>query len=722
MSSDYDKAMDSKAHDPGKVRNSKPVKTTRKISSRRKGAENKPSQTHWAAPLCVTVLTFVAFLPVLQNGFVNWDDAVNFTENVHYRGLGWDQLRWMFGSFSLGLYRPVTWMTFGLDYLFWGMAPVGYHLTSLVFHCANALLCYFVVLRLLRLSRSAVAVSETTLRLAAGFAALFFSLHPLRVEAVAWASARGDVVSTFFLLLAVLCYLKAMVTGQAFAQHRRWFISSLLSYAISLLAKGSGVPFPFALVALDIYPLGRLPDRAGNWFSSETRRVWWEKAPFLLLAIAAAAAAVVAKRESQVLYGMGQYGLLVRIAESFYGLAFYLWKTLIPLSLSPLYQRPDQPDPFHWVFWLSAGVVVAITISVVALRRRWPAGLTIWIFYVVMLAPVLGIVQFGPQLAADRYSYLACLGLALLAGAAFMRLWHSSWARNLRPTTLNIVRATAATLLLALGYLSWEQTQFWRDSERLWTQAIDVDPNSSYAYTNLAGAMKTQGKVDEAIRYYGKAVSLSPDLALAHHNLGDLFLDRGDLDKAANAYRRALEIDPKSAKAYQRLAAVRAKQGRFEESVTLYSKALEADPNDASVHNDLGNTWMIMGQLEKAIEHYRKAAELESSRREPYFNLGNLMAAQGRMEQAIGYYQQALKIDPDYAQAHHNLGRVLAAGGRLDEAVDHFRQAVRAQPDFMAARESLVLALQQQGKSEEASREYAEAMQILRSRGPGNVP
>ena len=671
----------------------------------------------WLPPLGVAILTFVTFLPALQNGFVNWDDAVNFAENPSYRGLGWQQLHWMFSSFSLGLYRPLTWMTFGLDYLFWGMAPAGYHLTSLLFHCANALLFYFVALRLLRLALPA-GTSETTLHGAAAFAALFFSLHPLRVEAVAWASARGDVVAPAFFLVALLCYLQAAAPADRAPPHRRWFIYSLLAYALSLLAKGSTIPFPLALVALDIYPLGRLPGRTGKWFSSETQRVWWEKVPFLLVAIAAGVAAVFAKRGTEDVLSLGKYSPWARVTESFFGLSFYLWKTLVPLGLSPLYQRPDRPDPFPWVFWLSAGLVVTITIFVIAVRRRSPAMLTIWITYGLLLAPILGIVQFGPQMVADRYSYLACLGWALLVGALSTALWNLKNRGDVNPVTLNSVRASAAALLLVLGVLSWRQTQFWRDSEQLWRHALAVDPHSSYAYVNLAAAMKIQGKADEAMRYYGEALALNPKLSIAHQNLGELFLDRGELDQAARSYRKALEIDPKSVKSYQRLATVMAKQARFDEAVTLYGEALQVDPKDASVHNDLGNTWVSLGQLDKAAEQYRKAAELGSARGEPYFNLGNLMVRQGNLDQAIVYYQQALQVNPDYVQAHHNLGRLLAAKGRLDEAVDHFRQALRIQPNFMPARQSLVVALQEQGKNEEANREYAEAMRMFGGRGP----
>jgi tetratricopeptide (TPR) repeat protein len=703
------------------VKKSTSVKTVRKNPTKSKRGGRESSSMRWFPPVCVTVLTFLTFLPVLQNGFVNWDDALDFTENSHYRGLGWSQLRWMFTTFHVGQYRPVTWMTFGLDYLLWGMAPVGYHLTSLLFHCAGALVFYFVALHLLRLTLPATK-SATALSVAAAFAALFFSLHPLRVEPVAWASARGDIISLLLLLLTTVCYLRAVAAAGDPSQYRRWLVASLLLYAVSLLAKVSGMSFPFVLLALDVYPLRRLGFSSGKWFSSAARRVWWEKIPFLLLAIAAGVVGVIAKREGEVLYSIEKYGLWVRIAESFYGLVFYLWKTVLPLSLSPLYQRPEGSNPAQWFFWLSAGAVLAISFALFAVRRRRPAGLALWAYYIVTLAPVLGIEQFGPQMVADRYSYFASLGWALLAGAILMRLSYASESGGSSPARLNFVRLTAAAWLFVLGYLTWQQTQVWRDSARLWRHAVMVDPSSSYAYINLAAALKEQGNVDESIRYYRKAASLRPDLALTHQSLGDLFLDRGDLDEAIRSYQRVLEIDPKSVKGYQRLAAAMAKKGRREESVTLYLKALQLAPKDAAVYNDLGNALVTMGQLDRAIEYYRNATEFESTRREPYFNLGNLMVQQDRLDQAIGYYQQALKVDPDYLQAHNNLGRVLAAQGKLEEAVAHFRQAVRIDPNFMAARESLVLALDQQGKKSEASREYAEAMKLLEARGLGKSP
>src|SRR5499427_7686524 len=230
-----------------KVKKSKDKKPTRENSLPSKGRWGQHFLLAWLLPLSIVLLTFLAFLPVLQNGFINWDDVGNLIQNTHYRGFDWNKVRWMFSNVSLGLYRPITWMTLALDYLLWEMNPTGYHLTSLFFHCANALLFYFVALRLFRLSLANMSPSEATLRLAAGFAALFFSLHPLRVEAIAWASARGDVVATFFLLAAVLSYLRATGNASDATHDRRWLAFSLLMYSASLLAKSSGMPLPFVL-------------------------------------------------------------------------------------------------------------------------------------------------------------------------------------------------------------------------------------------------------------------------------------------------------------------------------------------------------------------------------------------------------------------------------------------------------------------------------------------
>ena len=678
-------------------RKAKSVKA-KKNPSNEKRTRRTLSLFLWLPPLCVAVLTLLPFLPALQNGFV-WDDEATIEENSGYRGLGWSRLRWMFTTFLMGHYQPLSWVTLGFDYVVWGMNPFGYHLTNIILHAANAVFFYFITRRLLSIALSIPdGEAPWQLSLSSAFAALLFAIHPLRVESVAWVTERRDVLSAFFFLSTIYCYVRAALISEP-RSRRRWFAGAVVVYTLSLLSKASAMTLPVVLLLLDIYPLRRLHGGLLAWYKPPLRKVLWENLPFLVLALIFAVTALFAQYTSKTLKPLDEYDVTSRIFQALYGLIFYLWKTLLPTGLSVLYELPTDAHTWFRIVAISAGgAVVAISLALFFLRRRCPGAVICWLYYVAMLAPVLGIAQSGPQLVADRYSYFSCLAWAVLAGAAASHLW-GLWKRgDLSLTKLNLLCVTAAGLLLVLGVSTWRQTQLWHDSERLWNHALSIDPNSISAYINLGGAMRAQGKADEAIRYYGKAASLRRDVALPHWNLGDLFMQRGELDEAARSYRRVLEIDPQSVKGYQGLATVLARQGRFEEAVTLYFKAIDVDPNDARVHNDFGGLLNSMGEVEKALEQYRKAAELEPTRREPYFNLGNLMVRQGDLNQAIGYYQQALEVDPDYAEVHHNLGRVLAAEGKLDEAVAHFQEAVRIRPNFIAARESLMLALAQQGK------------------------
>ena len=219
-------------------------------------------------PLALILAVFAAFLPSLGNDFVAWDDDLNFTENPRYRGLSAAHLRWMLTTLHGGHYQPISWITLGLDYVLWGMNPVGYHLTNLVIHAANAVLCYHVIRVLLaRTSRA----RDADVRLAAAAGALFFAIHPLRVESVAWASERRDVLSGFFFLLAVLGYVRMQDGARA-----RWFVLSLVAFLLSLLSKAWGITLPVVLLALDWYPLRR----------RLRGRMLLEKVPYALIALA----------------------------------------------------------------------------------------------------------------------------------------------------------------------------------------------------------------------------------------------------------------------------------------------------------------------------------------------------------------------------------------------------------------------------------------------------
>src|SRR2546422_3214114 len=473
----------------------------------RKNRSRRLELQHAVIPLVIAFSTFAAFLPALQNQFVSWDDAENFLDNPHYRGLGWTHLRWMWTT-HLGHYIPLTWMTLGLDYLLWGMNPVGYHLTNLLLHAANAVVFFFVVRRLLTRALSSPSERGHALALSAGFAALVFAIHPLRVESVAWATERRDVLSGLFYLLTILMYLRAREREE---RGRGWYWLSVAVFVGALLSKSMVVNLPVVLVILDVYPLRRLGGAVG-WWSERARRVYVEKIPFVLLAATASAIALMAQLSHDTMVSVVQLSGLGRIVVSVYGLSFYLWKTVAPVNLSPLYELPSTVNPWAPPFLLSYGVVVAITAIVLAFRRRVPGLPAAWVAYVVVLLPVLGIFQSGPQIAADRYTYLASLGWAILVSAGVL----SHWRR--RPF---LFTGLAACVLFGLGILTWNQVQVWRDSEKLWTHALATYPKSSIAENNLGNVRADQSKLAEAIEHYRQALDINPEHASAHYHLGN---------------------------------------------------------------------------------------------------------------------------------------------------------------------------------------------------------
>src|SRR2546425_1211601 len=582
----------------------------------------------WLVPVLIALFTFAAFLPTLHNQFVvDWDDNDTLLANFHYRGLGGSQLRWMFTTFHMGHYIPLTWMTFGLDYLLWGMKPVGYHLTSLLLHAANAVVFYFVAGRLLGLARpGAVERGQAGLALSAAFAALLFALHPLRVESVAWATERRDVLSGLFYLLTLLAYLRACERGE---RGRGWYWGSVALFACALTSKSMAVSLPVVLLILDLYPLRRLGGARG-WWGKPARGVYVEKIPFVLLAGAASAFAFLALVPLRNMVPLEELTVPGRLAISAYGVSFYLWKALAPLNLSPLYELPANASPWAMPFILSSGVVLALPALSLALRRRLPGLAAAWLAYVVILSPVLGIFQNGPQIAADRYTYLAGLGWAILAGAGLL---YCSQAR------IPLISGLVACVLLGLGVLTWNPIQVWHDSEKLWTHALAIDPKTSLARNNLGAALAQRGKFAEAIDHFQEALRIRPNFANAYNNWGLALAQQGKLAEAIDRFEQALRIKPNFALAHNNWGLALTQQGKLAEASDPFQQALPIQPDYAQAHN----------------------------------NWGLALTQQGKLAEAIDHYQQALHIQPDFANAYNNLRVALDQQGQPGEAIDRLQ-------------------------------------------------
>jgi len=531
----------------------------------------------------------------------------------------------MFTSAHSGPYIPIVWLTLGLDYALWGMTPLGYHLTSVVLHAVNAVLFYVLALRLTQraLAPSAGPLQEYEktndealgLPLGASVAALLFSVHPLRVESVAWITERRDVVCGLFSLLTVLAYLRACPRGTPDRLHPGWFWTAVALFVLALLSKPIVVGLPLVLLALDHYPLRRMPF-AGPESRRRGARLLVEKLPFFLLSAAVSIVGLVVGRRQEGLTPLATLGMAERLAISGYGLIFYLWKTLLPWPLSPLYELHYPVRPFAVAYVLPVVLVVAITAGMIRARRRWPAALSVWLAYVTLLLPVIGITHNGMQIAADRYTYLACLGWALLAGAGVTWCWHASQTGAVTRGLGRLVVVLSVTVIAALGALSTLEIRAWRDSETLWRHALALDPRSALAHYSLGGALWNLGRTEEAQAELELALALLPDRlanakAAFHASLGLALHQQGDLAGAERNYRAALSFSRDNVLARNNLGVIYTLRGDRSGALDSFLHVLRVMPGHQSACANGRRLAVILGVKPRELEHCPPLAERE---------------------------------------------------------------------------------------------------------------
>ena len=557
-----------------------------------------------ALPGMIFVAVFVAFLPALPGQFLNWDDDINFVGNQGFRGLGWAQLQWMWTTPLMGHYIPLTWMSLGLNYALGGMNPWGYHLGNVLIHAMNTVLFYFVARRLLVAAGISTGIS---LLWSAGFAALVFGIHPLRVESVAWITERRDVLCGFFFLLAVSTYLRSVDAAARWG----WRLASVAAFGAAFLCKAQAAPLPVALLILDAYPLRRVA--GAGW-----RRLLMEKLPYFAVSLMGSAVAIIAVKKGALFTDYAQYGPAARLAMTAYGIVFYPWKWLWPAGLSPLYELPGRVDPLAWRFLLPMIALALVTGLLVGLRRDWPAGLAAWAYSAVMLLPVVGPVHAGNQLAHDRYSYLSGLGFAVLAGAGLAWVLQAATRGTLRPLIGHVSLAGAGLVLLGLGAATWVQAGGWRDSETLWSWAVEADPQCAICLTNLAQALASRGQAGDAERAFRRSLALR-EHPMTRNNLGGVIQLQGRLDEAAREYQAALHQNAGLPEALVNLGELYTKQGRYEEALPLLRRAFQVSPDFPRLRTDLS----------RALRQR-----------------GDELAQIGRRDEAHALFGEALRVQP----------------------------------------------------------------------------
>lgn len=560
-------------------------------------AETPPS---WRWPVLLLLATLAAFLPTLSAGFVHWDDPANFTDNRNFGGLSLAGIRWAWSAYQIGVYQPLAWMILEAEFSLWGLNPTGYHATGLAMHAVNAVVLYVLIRSLLE--RAAPAESTGAVRhAAAALAAAVFAIHPLRAEVVAWVSCQPYLSAVFFAMLSVLAYLRAH--PQDGPPRRGWIVAAWLLMVAAMLCKAVAATLPVVLILLDVYPLRRI--RHGRW-------VRWEMLAFLAPGFVFMALALRAKGVDQVIVPVSHYSPQHRLAQSAYGVMFYLGKTVWPSSLSAVYPVPPDIDLWAWPYSGAALAVVAITAMALVFCRRWPGLLAAWGAYLVILAPNLGLVTIGSQIAADRYSYMASIPLAAGAAWIFARLFRAVGASQ----SLRIVTVAAALAWLAvMGVLAWQQSRTWQTSLALWSNAARMTPvPNGMIESGLGGALIEAGRPDEGVAVLRKLLGWRPDYSVAHYELGVYYAERDRLLEAERHFRAALRpspnVAPQPAVVHYNLGCVLEQTGRFDEAIAEYRTALLADPTDPAIHNNLGAVLIRLGRYRDAELCFEQALRL----------------------------------------------------------------------------------------------------------------
>lgn len=558
-------------------------------------------------PLGIAALSFVCFLPALSGTFLNWDDNLNFLENPEFRGSVPKAIHWALTSTLFGHYIPLTRLTWALNLALGGMNPWGYHLANLLVHAANAVMLFVVARRLLAAAGSDGDQAERRrpdIVAGAAVAALVFGMHPLRVEPVSWITGRADLLCTLFALLAVWAYLRSVEQDEV--ARLGWLLASTAALAAALLSKGGALPLPVALLLLDAYPLRRA--RRLGW-----GRLLMEKIPLFLVALAGAVVVLHAVRSGAVLTQMASVGPVARVTAAAYSFTLSLFRFVWPVSLSPLHEMPDRIHLTDGPFALAGAGAVAITIGLVALRRKWPGGLVAWIFSALMLVPTNLALRQGADLAPDRYSYLAGLGYAVLVGGGVVATIHLVQRERLTRTVKWLTGACAIAAVAALGLASWSFCQVWTQSESLWRWAIDLDPACSVCHGKLGESVLTGPDgithVEEAEGLFRRAIALRPDLPDAYYNLGTALVLQGRYQEAEVPLREYMTRVPGAASGPERLGLVYLLEGRHVEAAPLLRDALARKADSTSLRGYLAQA------LEGASRQLRAEGRIEESDR-----------------------------------------------------------------------------------------------------------
>ena len=568
------------------------------------------------ALLCLVLacITLGVFWQVKDHQFINYDDPLYVTNNPHVKeGLTGKNILWALTTTAASNWHPLTWLSHMADVEAFGLNPRGHHLMNVFIHTASTLLLFLL------LAKITMAPWQSL------FATALFALHPLHVESVAWVAERKDVLSGFFWFLTLFFYA-------GYVKHRtvKFYLLTLFSFVVGLMTKPMLVTLPLVMLLLDYWPLNRFESEEilhgvsaplGAYEPLPT--LVEEKIPFLLLSLLSAVVSMYAQRSGGAMSSLETVGLVFRIENAFIAFAKYVIKTIWPQHLAFLYPFPLSIP--RWQVLVSGVTLILVMIATIRLKRQKPYLFVGWLWFLITLLPVIGIIQVGSQSMADRYTYIPLIGLFIMVGWGIPDLLRGVRQRSAILAILSIL------VLSALGLNTRRQLGYWRDDISLYRHTLSVTSNNYIILNNLGIALAGRGDAAAAIQAYQEALRIWPRSVTAHVNLGAALADQGKLDEAIRHYQEALRLKPDDTLAR-----------------TNWSKTL----------NNRGVELAQQGRMDEAIHYFNEALRIDPEFADGHFNLGITLARLNRVDEAAAQFAYVLRLTPDSAEARNWLRRL----------------------------------------------------------------
>jgi tetratricopeptide (TPR) repeat protein len=624
----------------------------------------------WALAAAIVCATLAVYWQTTHFPLLDVDDPDYVTQNNNVRaGLTWETIRWAFNLGYAANWHPLTWISHMADCQFFGMLPGqihgtgGHHLTNIILHTGATVLLFGLLFKL------------TRQLWAAAFVAALFAIHPLHVESVAWVAERKDVLSTFFLMLTFCAYAKYAASNGT-AKKIGFYLLVVLAYACGLMSKQMLVSAPFLMLLLDYWPLGRFTNDELR-ITKRFGKLIAEKIPFVLMAVGASVAVIVAQGAGGAISERIPFG--TRINNAIVTCVVYIVDMFYPHNLAHYYPHEGYSWSTLDVFGclLILGIVSAVALWQIRARPYLIVG---WLWYLVTLIPVLGIVQVGGQARADRYTYIPSIGIFIMVAFGASDLIKAFFAKRQvtgtarRPIELGIaIVALAATTTLAAA--AHRQVGYWESGEKLCKHTLSVTKRNWFVHSALAAILNTQatelranGKAAEArqknleaIGHLKSTLEIMPGMANAHVILANAFLDLDMLDDAVKEFQLAIQLEPRNSLAHCNLANTLKKQGRMKDALTEYQSAVDIEPTRADTRYNYALALSQTGQTEQALREFQTTLQCYPSDLAAYWTqeqMAGILIKEGKKSEAAALLQNAAAInDRSHVDPQGNVAR-----------------------------------------------------------------